>query len=67
MTDTNYDHYVGKTIRIIELDDPYDKYSGKVGTVLKVAKDPWDDVYFQGTWGGINVYPEVDKFEVVEF
>lgn len=62
----NYESLIGKKIRIIELDDPYEKYRGREGVVQYVGKDPWDDVYLSGTWGGINIYPKIDKFEVIE-
>jgi len=65
-TKEDFEYLVGKTIRIIELADPYDKYRGRVGTVLGVGEDAWHDVYLSGTWGGVNVYPEVDTYEIIE-
>ena len=58
--------YLGKKIRIISLEDPYAKYEGKEGIVEHIGKDAWNDVYLSGTWGGINIYPMLDKIEIVD-
>lgn len=58
--------YLGKTIRIISLEDPSPRYNGKTGIVEQVMLDPWHDLRLDGTWGSIGLYPRVDKVEVVE-
>ena len=57
--------YLGKTIRIISLEDPSPRYNGKTGIVEQVMLDPWGDVRLDGTWGGVGIYPKVDKVEVL--
>ena len=50
------------------MDDPYagKDYDGREGVIEYVATDPFGDVYFDGTWGSLSVYPKVDSFEYVE-
>lgn len=62
----NYESLIGKRIRIIELEDPCTRYNNKEGIVECIGVDPWGDTYLVGTWGGVTIYPNVDKFEVVE-
>lgn len=53
---------VGDTIRIIELNDPYDSsYVGRTGVVRYI--DGMGQLH--GTWGGLAVIPEEDKFEII--
>lgn len=53
---------VGDKIKIIRLDDPYDKsYNGRVGVVEYI--DSMGDLH--GTWGGLAVIPNVDDFIVL--
>jgi hypothetical protein len=53
----------GDVIRIIELDDPYDKtYPGRTGTVTWID----DAGQLHGTWGGLAVIPEVDLYEIIK-
>lgn len=58
--------YLNKTIKIIQLEDPVDRYNGKTGVVERVELDPWNDIRLDGTWGGIGIYPHVDKIEVLK-
>lgn len=53
-------HLIGKKIRIIEMEgEP--NYSGRVGIVEMV-----DDMgQLHGSWGGLAVMPDADKFEVI--
>lgn len=53
-------HLIGKKIRIIEMEgEP--NYSGRVGIVEMV-----DDMgQLHGSWGGLAVVPDADKFEVI--
>lgn len=58
----NNEHWLGKTVRIIYLDDPYSTYAGRTGVVTYV-----DDMgQLHGTWGSLAIIPEVDKFEEIE-
>lgn len=60
------DQYLGHTIKIIELKDPYEKYNERTGQVKGVGIDAWDDIYLSGTWGGLNVYVDIDEFEIID-
>jgi hypothetical protein len=61
------ENLIGKKIRIISIDDPYFYlYVGKEGVVERSCVDPYGDTQLWGTWGGIAIYPRVDKFEVIE-
>lgn len=52
---------VGDKIRIIQMkDEP--GYDGAVGTVQLID----DAGQLHGTWGGLAVIPDLDKFEVIE-
>ena len=59
---TKNQRYIGKTIRIIEMNDQYgDVYAGRTGKVEWV-----DDMgNLHGTWGGLAVIPEIDTIEVL--
>ena len=63
-----YERLVGKKIRILNMDDPYSgkDYNGREGVIEYVATDPWGDVYFDGTWGSLSIYPKVDSFEYID-
>ena len=53
--------YLGKTIRIINLQGEGDRYAGKTGKVTHI-----DDIgQLHGDWGGLAVIPDVDSFEIV--
>lgn len=54
---------IGDRIRIISMDDKWsgNDYAGKEGVIEKVGVDPWGDMFLCGTWGGLTVYPKVDK------
>lgn len=54
---------VGNRIRILRLDDPYDKsYPGREGIVENI-----DDMgQLHGTWGGLAVIPNEDIFEIIK-
>lgn len=57
---TKMKQLVGKTIRINYM-DKQPAYVGATGTVEHV-----DDLgQLHGTWGGLAVIPEVDKFEIL--
>lgn len=59
----NEDIKVGDVIRIIELNDPYDKtYPGRIGTVTFID----DAGQIHGTWGGLAVIPKVDKYQIIK-
>lgn len=62
-----YEKLIGKKIRIIDIDDPYDAkdYNGREGIVEYVATNSFGDVYLDGTWGSLSIYPKVDTFEYV--
>lgn len=63
----NYEELVGKKIRIVSMDDPYaDRYIGKEGVVERVSEEFWGDIRLDGTWGEIAIYPEIDRFEVLD-
>ena len=57
---------IGDKIRIIAMDDcGYDlkarEYAGKEGEVVFI-----DNMgHLHGTWGGLAVIPDVDRFEVI--
>lgn len=59
---------VGDTIRIISLtDEPYNSnYVGKEGEVLGFDEDCYGKKRMYGTWGGIFIYLEEDKYEIVK-
>lgn len=53
---------VGDIIRIVKLDDPYEKdYVGRVGKVEYI--DSVGDMH--GSWGSLKVIPEVDEFQII--
>ena len=57
----------GDVIEIISMDDPQGyRYEGRKGTIRRVAKDPWGDIALYGDWGGLAVYPHVDKVRVIK-
>ena len=59
--DHSYDDLIGKTIRIIDMAGEPD-YAGKEGVVEHI-----DGIgQLHGTWGGLAVQPENDRFEVIE-
>ena len=52
----------GTRIRILSLNDPYDKtYPGREGTVEYID----DRNQLHGTWGGLAIIPEEDKIEII--
>lgn len=53
---------VGDKIRIIHLCDEDSGYDGKEGTIEFV--DSLGQLH--GTWGGLAVIPEVDRFVIIE-
>lgn len=62
------ENLIGKKIRIINMDDPYDgkRYNGKEGIIELVMTDPTGEICYAGTWGGLNVYPSIDEIEFIE-
>lgn len=58
----------GDKIKVIYMNDPYaSDYNGRVGTITRICNDPWGDLRYEGTWGGLAIYPcEGDKFEIIE-
>ena len=53
---------VGDKIKIVYMEgEP--QYTGKEGVISYIGKDCEGDTYYSGSWGGLNVYPGVDKFE----
>ena len=56
----------GNKIRILYMDgEP--QYTGRVGVVEEIGKDPWGDTYIRGTWGGCSLYPSAgDRFEIID-
>lgn len=63
-----YENLIGKKIRIISMDDPYASrdYEGREGVIENVATDPWGDIYYDGTWGSLSIYPKIDRIEFVK-
>ena len=55
---------VGDKIKIIYIEDAPD-YSGKVGVITHFNTDCYGEVRIGGTWGGLYVYPNLDKFEII--
>ena len=53
---------VGDKIRIIHLSDEDSRYDSKEGTIEFV--DSLGQLH--GTWGGLAVIPEVDRFVIIE-
>lgn len=54
---------VGDTIRILRLDNPYDKsYNGREGVIEHI--DSMGQLH--GTWGGLAVIPGEDSFIVIK-
>ena len=53
---------VGDKIRIILLRDEDSRYDGKEGTIEFI--DSLGQLH--GTWGGLAVIPEVDRFVIIE-
>lgn len=62
MKTMNADATVGDKIRIIYLRDEDSRYDGKEGTIEFI--DSLGQLH--GTWGGLAVIPEVDRFVVIE-
>lgn len=58
------DRFLGKKIRIRFMDDALSgaKYNGREGVVEYV--DSMGQLH--GTWGGLAVIPEVDRFVVID-
>ncbi len=58
---------VGQRIRINFMNDKYssDIYTGREGVITQVNTDPWGDIYLVGTWGGLTLYPKIDKIEII--
>ena len=52
---------LGKKIRIIHLQGENGRYDGREGVVKHI--DSMGQLH--GTWGGLAVIPEVDKFVVI--
>ena len=54
---------VGDKIRIISMDDKWsgNDYAGKEGVIEYIGVDPWGDMFLRGTWGGLSVYPKIDR------
>lgn len=63
-----YENLIGKKIRIINMDDPYaaKDYNGREGVIENVATDPWGDIYYDGTWGGLSIYPKIDEIKFID-
>ena len=59
---------VGDKITIIDLvDEPYkDNYIGVEGVVEYIETDYWGDERMAGTWGGIYIYIDKDKYEIID-
>ena len=52
----------GTKLRILKLDDPYDKtYPGREGTVQFID----DEGQIHGSWGGLALIPWEDSFEII--
>lgn len=54
---------IGKTIKIIRMDDVYagDRYNGRTGVIEHI-----DSIgQLHGTWGGLAVIPGEDEFEIL--
>ena len=62
MKTMNANATVGDKIRIIHLRDEDSRYDGKVGTIEFI--DSLGQLH--GTWGGLAVIPEVDRFVIIE-
>lgn len=53
---------VGQKIKIMELkDEPNSDYVGRVGTVESID----DAGQLHGTWGGLAIIPEEDRFIII--
>ncbi len=54
---------IGDRIRIISMDDKWsgNDYAGKEGVIEYIGVDPWGDMFLRGTWGGLSVYPKIDR------
>lgn len=58
---------VGDTIKILSLEgEPNSPYEGKEGEVLGFNKDCDGEERMFGTWGGIFIYLDIDKYEIVK-
>lgn len=54
---------VGDRIKIIKLEDQYDKtYPGRSGTVIYI--DSLGQLH--GTWGSLAVIPEIDEYIIIK-
>ncbi len=62
MKTMNANATVGDKIRIIHLRDEDSRYDGKEGPIEFI--DSLGQLH--GTWGGLAVIPEVDRFVVIE-
>lgn len=53
---------IGDKIKITYMEgEP--QYTGKEGIISDIGKDCDGETYYRGSWGGLLVYPSVDKFE----
>lgn len=59
---------IGDKIRIISMDDKWsgNDYAGKEGIIEYIGIDPWGDMFLRGTWGGLSVYPKIDRIIKLE-
>lgn len=55
---------VGDTIRIICMSGE-SAYAGRTGVVKYIGEDCTGEPFMSGTWGGLCVYPRIDRIEVI--
>lgn len=56
---------IGDKIRIDYMRGEPD-YTGRIGFVKKISKDPWGDIAVYGTWGGLSLYIGKDVYTILE-
>jgi len=56
---------IGDKIKILSMDGQ-PQYEGREGIIQRISKDPWGDTALYGTWGGLAIYPHIDRITVIE-
>lgn len=56
---------VGDKIKILSMDNE-PQYEGREGVIQMISRDPWGDTALYGTWGGLAVYPHIDRIQIIE-
>jgi hypothetical protein len=56
---------VGDKIRIRNMNGEL-IYENKVGVITSIETDRDGEIFYRGTWGGLEVYPKLDSIEYAD-